>query len=182
MKNTVKITACGVISALAVVLMLATNIPVMLYTVPAVTGILFMIPAIEFNSKWAFLCFGVTAVLSFILPTEREAFVMFVGLLGYYPILKMLIERLPSRPIGFLLKFIAFNLALAGCFFVIVKVLGLPVFQNDRFGLWVTVGLVFTLGNVAFWVYDFTLTRLIGMYFIKFRRTVRKALGIKGKH
>ena len=182
MKNTVKITACGVISALAVVLMLATNIPVMLYTVPAVTGILFMIPAIEFNSKWAFLCFGVTAVLSFILPTEREAFVMFVGLLGYYPILKMLIERLPSRPIGFLLKFIAFNLALAGCFFVIVKVLGLPVFQNDRFGLWVTVGLVFALGNVAFWVYDFTLTRLIGMYFVKFRRTVRKALGIKGKY
>ncbi len=182
MKNTVKITACGVISALAVVLMLGTNIPVMLYTVPALTGILFMIPAIEFNSKWAFLCFGVTALLSFILPTEREAFVMFLGILGYYPILKMLIERLPSRAIGSALKFIAFNVALAGCFFVIVKILGLPVFENDRFGFWLTVGIVFVMGNIAFVIYDFTLSRLIGLYFFKFRKTVRRTLGIKGKY
>ncbi len=140
-----------------------------------------MIPAIEFNAKWAFLCFFVTAVLSFILPTEREAFVMFVGMLGYYPTLKMLIERLPSRTVGYVLKFIAFNLALAGCFFVIVKILGLPVFQNDRFGFWMTVGIVFAAGNIAFVIYDFTLTRLIGMYFVKFRKMVRKTLGIKGK-
>ena len=51
MKNTVKITASGVISALAIVLMLGTNIPIMLYTVPALVGILFMIPAIEFTQN-----------------------------------------------------------------------------------------------------------------------------------
>ncbi len=162
--------------------MLGTNIPIFLYTVPALTGLLFMIPAIEFDSKWAFLCFGVTAVLSFILPTEREAFVMFAGLLGYYPILKMLIERLPSRAVGYVLKFVAFNLALAGCFLVIVKVLGLPVFQNDRFGLWLTIGIVFFIGNIVFLLYDFALTRLIGMYFFKLRKTVRRTLGIKGKY
>ena len=181
MKNTVKITASGVISALAIVLMLGTNIPIMLYTVPALVGILFMIPAIEFNSKWAFLCFAVTAALSFILPTEREAFVMYVGLLGYYPILKMLIERIPSRPIGFLLKFLTFNIALAGCFLAITKILGLPVFENEHFGLYTTVGIVFAVGNLVFLLYEITLSRLIGMYFVKFRKTVRKTLGIKGK-
>ncbi len=181
MKSTVKITASGVISALAIVLMLGTNIPIMLYTVPALVGIFFMIPAIEFNSKWAFLCYGVTAVLSFILPTEREAFVMFVGLLGYYPILKMLIERIPSRAVGLLLKFVTFNIALAGCFAVITKILGLPVFDNDRFGLWTTVAIVFVIGNVAFLIYDLALSRLIGLYFFKLRKPVRRALGIKGK-
>lgn len=183
MKNTVKITTCGVVSALSVVLMLATNIPIMLYTVPALTGILFMVPAIEFNSKWAFLCFGVTAVLSFILPTEREAFVMFAGLLGYYPILKLLIERIPSQIAGYLLKFITFNIAIAGCFFVIVKVLGLPIFESDKIESWVTVALIVAaVGNLVFWIYDFALTRLIGMYFFKLRKTVRKTLGIKGKY
>ena len=182
MKNTVKLTACGVISALAVVLMLGTNIPIMLYTVPALTGILFMIPAIEFDSKWAFLCFGVTAVLSFILPTEREAFVMFVGLLGYYPILKMLIERLPSRALGFVLKFIAFNVSLAGCVLAITKILGLPFFENKYFDFSATAIIVAVVGNVVFLMYDLVLTRLIGMYFVKFRKTVRKTLGIKGKY
>ena len=183
MKNTVKITTCGVVSALAVVLMLATNIPIMLYTVPALTGILFMVPAIEFNSKWAFLCFGVTSVLSFILPTEREAFVMFVGLLGYYPILKMLIERIPSKALGYLLKLVTFNVALAGCFLIIVKVLGLPIIESDKITSWVAiVGIIAVIGNLVFWIYDFALTRLIGMYFFKLRRTVRRTLGIKGKY
>ncbi len=182
MKNTVKVTSCGVICALSIVLMLGTNIPIMLYTVPALAGILFMVPAIEFNSKWAFLCYVITAVLSFILPTEREAFVMFVGLLGYYPILKMLIERFPSRPLTFLLKFAAFNIALAGCFLVIVKVLGLPVFENEHLGTWAMVGIVFVVGNIVFLIYDIALSRLIGMYFFKFRKTIRKTLGIKGKY
>ncbi len=182
MKNAIKLTACGVISALAVVLMLCTNIPIMLYTVPALTGILFMIPAIEFDSKWAFLCFGVTAVLSFILPTEREAFVMFVGMLGYYPIIKMLIERLTSRALGIVLKFVVFNLSLAGCIFSITKILGLPFFENKHFGFGVTVVIVAVVGNVVFLIYDLTLSRLIGMYFVKLRKTVRKTLGIKGKY
>lgn len=183
MKNTIKITICGVVSALAVVLMLATNIPIMLYTVPALTGILFMIPAIEFNAKWAFLCFGVASVLSFILPTEREAFVMFVGLLGYYPILKLLIERIPSRVATFLLKFVTFNLAMAGCLFVIVKVLGLPIFESNKIDSWLIVAMfVAIVGNLVFWIYDYALTRLIGMYFFKLRKTVRKTLGIKGKY
>ena len=167
---------------MAVVLMLATNIPVMLYTVPALTGILFMIPAIEFDSKWAFLCFFVTAVLSFILPTEREAFVMFVGLLGYYPILKMLIERLPSRFLGIVLKFVTFNVALAGCILAITEILGLPFFENEYFGFSTTVIIAAVVGNVLFFIYDVTLSRLIGMYFVKLRKTVRKTLGIKGKY
>ncbi len=182
MKNTIKLTACGVISALAVVLMLGTNIPIMLYTVPALTGILFMIPAIEFDPKWAFLCFVVTRFLSFILPTEREAFVMFVGLLGFYPIVKMLIERIPSRALGFVLKFIVFNVSLAGCILAITKIVGLPFFENEYFGFLATVAIVAVVGNVVFLIYDVCLTRLIGIYFFKFRKTVRKALGIKGKY
>ena len=73
MKNTAKITCTGVISALAVVLMLGTNIPVMLYTVPAIAGILFMIPAIELGAGWAFLCYGVYSHFR-VLPDTENAY------------------------------------------------------------------------------------------------------------
>lgn len=182
MKSTVKITACGIISALAVVLMLGTNIPIFLYTVPALVGMFYIVPAIEFGTKWAFMCYGVTAVLALILPSEREALVLFIGFLGYYPILKMLIERIPNRAVGYVVKFVTFNVAIIGCYYVIVRVLGINAFENERFSLLVTEILLLVAGNIAFWIYDFALTRIIRVYFIKFRKTVRKALGIKGKY
>lgn len=181
MKNTVKITVCGVISALAIVLMLGTNIPIMLYTVPALTGILFLIPAVELSPKWGFLCFLITAILSVILPTEREALIMFIGLLGYYPTVKLLIERLQSRVLGTIIKFITFNVAVTGCFFVTSELLGLNIFKNEKISMTVMVVAVYVVGNIAFAVFDFALTRILNMYFIKFRKNVRKALRINSK-
>lgn len=181
MKNTTKITVSGVISGLAVMLMLGTNIPIMLYTVPALTGILFLVPAVELSPKWGFLCFSITAILSVILPTEREALVMFIGLLGYYPTVKLLIERLQSRILGTIIKFITFNVAVTGCFFVTAKLLGLNIFQNERFSVTVMVIAVYVVGNIAFAIFDFALTRILNIYFIKFRKNIRKALGIKSK-
>ncbi len=181
MKNTVKITTCGVISALAVVLMLGTNIPVMLYTVPAAVGLLFIVPAFELNLKWAFLCYAATSVLSLVLPTEREALIMFIGLLGYYPILKILIERLRSRVLGTAVKLACFNLAVSGCFWVTFKVLGVNIFENGIFGKTASVIAVYVIANVAFAIFDFALTRIFGLYFIKLRKNIRKALGFKAK-
>lgn len=181
MKNTVKITACGVISALAVVLMMGTNIPILLYTVPALVGIFFAVPAIEFGSKWAFLCYGITSVLGIILPTEREALVVFIAILGYYPIVKMQIERIGKRALECVIKFVLFNVSIFAAYFVIVKVLGISVTEGSNYGLAVTAGVLAAAGNVAFVIYDFALTRIIRAYFFKFRKTVRKALGIKGK-
>ena len=182
MKNTVKITSCGVISALATVLLLGTNIPIFLYTVPALVGILFMVPAIEFSAKWAFLCYLITSVIGVILPTEREALVMFIGIFGYYPILKMLLERLPNKALSYSLKFIIFNVAVIGCYYVIVNVLGINAFESDNLSVTVVKIALLIAGNIAFQIFDFALTRLIRAYFYKFRKPVRRALGLKGKY
>ncbi len=159
--------------------MLGTNIPIMLYTVPALVGILFIVPAFELNLKWAFLCFAVTSVLSVILPTEREALIMFIGLLGYYPILKILIERVKFRILGTAIKFVTFNVAASVCFYVTFKILGLNIFQNDRFGMNITVIAVYLIANIAFVIFDFALTRIFNIYFIKLRKSIRKALRLK---
>lgn len=182
MKNTIKITTCGVISALAVGVMLATNIPVLLYVFPIAAGVLFMVPAIEFGTKWGFLCFGVTAVLSLVLPTEKEATVVFIGILGYYPILKMLIERIGKRVVEYLIKFSVFNVMIVASYAVVVNVLGIDAFSNDKFSLLVTEILFLVAGNVAFLLVDIALTKIIQLYFFKIRKTVRKTLGIKERY
>ncbi len=183
MKNTIKLTCCGIISALAVVLMLATNIPIMLYTVPAATGILFMIPAIEFSTKWAWLCYIVTCIISFVFPVEREAFVVFIGFFGYYPIVKLLTERFIKKTwILKIIKFIIFNIAIIGCYLVVIYVLGINPLQNDAFSFKTIAVILLLAGNIAFAIYDYALTKLIILYFVKLRKVVRKSLGIKGKH
>lgn len=182
MKKTVTIACCGILSAISAVILLATNIPIMLYAVPALAGMVFIIPAIEFGTKWAFLCYGITTLIAFILPTEREALVMFIGLLGYYPIIKMLIERIGKRPIEFLIKLVLFNITVIASYTIIIKLLGISPFENDMFGLRLTVVLLLIVGNIVFFIFDYALSKILLLYFVKLRKTVRKTLGIKGKH
>ncbi len=182
MKNTVKITCCGVISALAVVVMLATNIPIALYTVPCIAGLFFIIPTIEFGTKWGFLCYFITSVLSVVLPTEREALVVFIGLLGYYPILKMVIERIGKRLFETIIKFAVFNLSIVASYGVIIKLLGYNVFENEHASVKVTAIALLVAGNAVFWVLDYAITQLIRLYFVKFRKSVRRILGLKGRY
>ena len=181
MKTSIKVTVCAVLSALAAVVMLMTNLPIMLYAVPAIAGALFIIPAIEFNGRWGLLCFFVTVVISLLLPTEKEALTVFIGFLGYYPILKMLLERIGNRVVEYALKIAAFNVAIVASYYVIIKLLGINVFEASPFSIKVTVLVLLLLGNAAFLVFDFALTGIIRMYFIKFRMRIRKIMGMTGK-
>lgn len=182
MKQSLKITCCGIISAISATILLATNIPIMLYAVPALAGIVFIVPTIEFGTKWGFLCFGTTSLVSLILPTEREALVVFIGILGYYPILKMLIERIVKQAIEYLLKLLTFNIAIICSYWVIVSVLGINAFENDMLGIEITIVLLLILGNLVFLLFDYSLTKILVLYFVKLRKPIRKTLGIKGKH
>ena len=181
MKTSIKITICAIVSAMATVVMLMTNLPIMLYAVPAIAGVLFIIPAIEFNSKWAVLCYSVTALLGLILPTEREATIVFIGFLGYYPILKMRIERIGNRVVEYLLKSLSFNAAIIATYYVIIRIVGINVLETGFMGVKTSIAILLLLGNIAFFAFDFALTGIIRMYFIKFRTRVRKMMGLTGK-
>ena len=86
MKQTAKITFCGIITALSVVFMLLSYFPYLTYAVPAVTGLLMMIIVIEINTRWAFAAYAAASVLVFIFA-EPESKLMYICLFGYYPIL-----------------------------------------------------------------------------------------------
>ena len=64
---------CGMVSALSVVLMLVTTIlPVMMYVLPIITGILILLTAEVASKKWALGTFFSTAIISLLFLTEKE--------------------------------------------------------------------------------------------------------------
>ena len=109
MKQTVKITFCAIMAALGTAFMLLSYFPYFTYAVPAISGVLTLVVLIEIKGKWPLFTYVVTAVLVFLFA-EPEAKFMYILFFGYYPIVKEKFEIL-SKPIGWTLKLIVFNVS-----------------------------------------------------------------------
>ena len=119
-KTTVKLTACGIFAALSTAIMLSSYFPFLTYAIPAIAGVILMVPTRECGIKYGFLSYVVTSFLAF-LTAETEAKVLFIGFFGLYPILKLLFERIKNRVLSIVLKFISFNLMVFSSYFVIIN-------------------------------------------------------------
>ena len=154
-----KITAlCGMITALSVVIMLAsTLLPVLMYVLPIITslGVLFIS---ELSGKrWAFGIYFSTAVLSMILLTDKETALTYTAFFGYYPLIKSVLEKLPKL-LAWIVKFIVFNGAAVLIGYVGVWLFGVSGEEYSEFGR-LTIPLLLALANAAFLVYDLALTK-----------------------
>lgn len=165
-----KVALCGVFSGLALVfLLLTTVIPVGTYALPIVSGILLVAVAVEFNTKWAFAAYFAVSVLSFLLSGDKEAVLYFIMFFGFYPIVKKYFERIKSKVLSMILKYLLFNACMIGEFFIGVYLLGIPAESFNIFG--VNLPLVFlALGNIAFYLYDKCVTVMIGYYITNLRK------------
>ena len=108
-----RVALSGIVAALGVALMLLTSlIPFGTYAFPCAAGALLVIIVIELNAKWALGVYAAVSLLSFFLAGDKEAVVYYILLLGYYPMLKNLIEsKVRTKPMRLLFKFAVFNAA-----------------------------------------------------------------------
>ena len=174
MKKNNKITFCAMMSALACVVMLTSYFPYLTYAIPAMAGLFIMIAVIEIGKKWAFLSFVSSAVIVFMIA-EPEAKLMYIGFLGYYPILKALIERLRKPVLEWVLKFITFNIAvmIIYCFFASLFDISFEDFGAlGKYGVYITLG----VGNIVFAVYDIAVARMAMFYNFVVRPKIKKFL------
>ena len=121
MKQTVKITFCGIIAALSAVFMLLSYFPYLTYAVPAVAGLLIMITVIEAGYKWALGAYIAASVLVFLFA-EPEGKLLYICFFGYYPILKAVFDRRKSRALEWILKLAVFNAAIIAVYFVLARI------------------------------------------------------------
>ena len=159
MKNKTKNTAvCGLMTALSVVLMMLTTlVPVFMYVLPIVTGILVLFVADVSNKRWGAGVYFSTAFLSLLLITDKEAALTYALFFGYYPLIKDIIEKLP-KALAWILKFILFNLAAVGIGVISFYLFGVSREEYDEFGKY-TIPILLIMANVAFFLYDFCLTK-----------------------
>ncbi len=159
MKSKTKNTAiCGLMTALSVVLMMLTTlIPVFMYVIPIVTGLLVLFTADVSNKKWGAGVYFSTAFLSILLITDKEAALTYALFFGYYPLIKDLIEKLP-RLISWLLKLFVFNLAAVSIGVIGFYVFGVSGDEYNEFGKY-TIPILLIMANAAFILYDICLTK-----------------------
>ena len=174
MKNTNKITLCALLSALAVVLMLTAYFPYLTYAVPAFAGLCIMAVLIEIGPKWAFLSYITSAALTLIL-CEPEAMLMYVFLFGYYPILKVIIERIDKPFIEWPIKILVLNAVVIFVYSVVAKLFGVDMSDMGDFGKYSTV-ILLVLANIVFVVYDIAVARMSVFYFNRVRSKFKKIL------
>ncbi len=160
-----KIAFCGIICALAIIVMFLSIIPGLTYALPAISGIFIWTISEQINSKWALLSFAACSLLSLFLIPEPEAIAFFVSFFGYYPIIRDRILRLKHKLFHILFKFILFNIAIVITFQIISRIIGMDKMLDGMefmgefavYGLWL-------FANVAFICYDFCLTQLMFAY------------------
>ncbi|MDO4608538.1 MAG: hypothetical protein Q4B40_05030 [Clostridia bacterium] len=174
MKNTKKITLCGIISALAVVVMLAGYFPYLTYAIPAVAGLFMIVPLIECGAVWALGCYAATSIIALLIG-ESETKILFVILLGYYPILKAVIERLKSRIAEWILKLILFNVAAIASYFIMSLLFDISF---SEFALWGKYGayIFLALCNVVFVIYDIGISRVGAYYSFALHDKIKKII------
>ena len=164
----------GIVAALSLVLMFLTSvIPFGTYAFPTFAGILLVLLVLNLGYGYAVAVYMIVAVLSFLLVTDKEAALLFAIFLGYYPIVKGLIERIPSKILQYSVKILLFNICMIGAFFIGTALLSIPKESFDIFGVYLP-WLFLVIGNFAFIIYDLCVTRLVTIYLLKWHNRLNK--------
>ncbi|MEG0615608.1 MAG: hypothetical protein RR540_07615 [Oscillospiraceae bacterium] len=177
-KLSYKIALGGVIASLALLLMFMTGFgPFFTYICPAFAGCLLTMIVIEISPKWAFVTYAAISILSIFTTPDKEATIIFIFLLGYYPIAKSLIERMKKPIIQWIIKFGVFNVSVISAYWLIINVFGMGQILEDlgdwgKYGIWIFLA----FANVVFVVYDIFLTTYVAFYIKWFRPNILKKI------
>ncbi len=172
------IALSGIIGALCVVLMFCTGLmPLGIYLLPAVAGLVVWIIYREINRKWALLCYAGVALLSFLLTPDIESKLLFMGFFGYYPIIRDIFTRIKPLVLSLLVRFLCFNIPVVAIYAFLLNILGMGQLLEDFAGFGSFAVLVFWLiGNFTFVCYDLFLDQLLYVYDKWLRKKINKLI------
>lgn len=177
MKQAKRIAFGGVLAALGSALMLASYFPYLTYAIPCAAGLITAVAAIELSKREAYIIYVVTAIIT-LLFAEPEAKLLYIFFFGYYPVLKISLEKIKIRPLEYVVKFAIFNAAVLLVYNVFAVLFGVDMSDMGDFGRYTSV-ILLVLGNAVFFVYDILIDRLAGTYMYRLHQNVVKFLSKK---
>ena len=177
MKKSTQVAIGGLSAAICLLMMFMTGlIPFSSYIFPAMAGIVLIAVAQENGSRAAMLVFTVTCLLALMIVPDRSAVMMFVLLLGYYPILRPYIQRIP-RIFRLPLKLVFINLVVVVFYYIMRYVFLVPDMLEGwgDFGRY-TVVVALGLANFTFLMYDYFVSQVTQLYLAWFRPKILRKL------
>ena len=140
-----------------VVLCLGSIVDVLDLSSAALASMIIIMAMVEFGTGWATLIYGATGILGLVLLPVKTPALLYLVFAGYYPIIKLKIEKL-GKIVSYIVKVTLFNIALTAVILICKYVLLIP---DEIMG---AVYLLYIVGNVTFIVYDIALGRIILVY------------------
>lgn len=167
-KKSKEIALAGMLSALAVVILfLGSMIELLDLSAAALATLVVMVAVIDLGNGKAVAVYLVSAILS-VLMFPKTASIVFAAFVGYYPVLKVYLDKIRPKVLQYVVKLVLFNIFLGGILWITEGLLGLG---TD----WGSLGkALFLLGNVTFVIYDFALGLLAVFYIVKIKNRIRK--------
>ena len=148
-----QIAVCGITTALGVVFMsLGTFLELGMYLIPMLIGMFLASIGRAWGKKFQILLWLAIGLLCVILVPSPEQNLMFLGLFGWYPILRPTLQKL-SKVLRIVVKFLIFNIIVIGLESLVILVL-----VPESLGTTLTI-LLLVLGNITFFVYDLAIPR-----------------------
>lgn len=164
--RTKKLAASAILSALSVVLMYLACMTSLDLTLVVASSFAVVFAVIEFGGKYPFLIYAVTGALALAVVPNKSTALIYVMIVGYYPMAKAAFER-KHYVVAWLLKLSLFNTAMLLTILMAKYILHLP---DTGLGFDVITVL---LGNAAFVLYDIAASKLILLYFVKLRAKLK---------
>lgn len=147
----------GILAALAVVIMsMGGLIPVATYVCPMLCMLLLSAVVQLCGRRVAWAWYGAVAILGLLMGPDKEAAAVF-AVLGYYPVLKPKMDRLPVK---WLWKGLLFNAAILAMYWVLIHLFGMAQIAGEFRELGnVMLIVMLLLGNLIFFLLDRVLSR-----------------------
>ena len=150
-----------------IILGLGSVIEVLDITVAVLASLLTVYAVIEIGGIYPWLIWIVTSIIALLLLPLKTPVLFYAFLTGFYPILKQKIERRMARLPAWALK-IGVLVVSVGIMWVIMWLFAPALLETS--GGWIMIAATLALGVFAFVLYDFCLTRLITVYFVRLQK------------
>jgi len=160
-KSSKRMALCGMMTALAIVIMLMGGmIPLATFCCPVLASLALIPLLLEYGRKWALMAYAAVAALGLMLSPDKEAALLF-AFLGYYPALKPALDRIRRQPLRIIAKLGIFNVAVGLAYLLLIFLFQMEQLLREyaEMGLALTAACLL-LGNITLLLYD----RLLGIF------------------
>lgn len=149
-----RMATCSMMTALCVVLMILGGVLELgMYACPMFAGLCLIPVGQNYGKKYQMLVYAATGLLCLMMVPNMEENLMFIGLLGWYPMARQLIGKLP-RLLRLPAKLLVFNIVVVA---IEAAVLYLFLPEDLTMGM---IAVLLVMGNITFLAYDFLIPRV----------------------